>query len=195
MNLFESWEITPQEMEELIQANPSLRGMTFGYVAEYKLRKMWYSDSRFEAVYKPDDHQRSKKGDLAFRYRGQEIKVEVKSLQTMSVRKQEKLIRGKFQCDVSDRRKVRLPNAKFVETTCLVVGAFDLLAVNLFAFGQSWQFAFAKNQDLPRTISTKYPAAEQKYLLATQMEITLPLAPPFEAEPFRLLDEIISQKQ
>ena len=148
MNLFETWEITPQEIEELIRVNPSLRGMTFGYVAEYKLRKLWFSGPRFEAVHKPDDHLRSKKGDLAFLYRGREIKVEVKSLQTNSVRHQENLIRGKFQCDASDRRKVQLPNSKFVETTCLVVGEFDLLAVNLFAFGKGWQFAFAKNQDL-----------------------------------------------
>jgi hypothetical protein len=194
MSLFAEWEITAQELEELIQANPSLRGMTFGYIAEYELRKLWFSDSRFGDLYKPDDHLRSKKGDLAFYYRGREVKVEVKSLQTNSVRREGNLIRGRFQCDASDRRKIELPKSKIVETTCLRVGEFDLLAVNLFVFGNGWQFAFAKNRDLPRTTNTKYTPQEQKYLLATQMEITLPLAPPFEAEPFRFLDEIISHK-
>ncbi|MBI4673225.1 MAG: hypothetical protein HY741_16355 [Chloroflexi bacterium] len=91
--------------------------------------------------------------------------------------------------------KSNCPNSNVVETTCLLVGEFDLIAVNLFAFGNGWKFAFAKNQDLPRTTSTKYSPQDQKYLLATQMEITLPLEPPFEAEPLRLLDEIVSKKK
>lgn len=112
-----------------------------------------------------------------------------------SSRRKDNSLSGKFRCDASDRRKVQLPNSRIVETTCLLVGESDLLAVNLFAFGNGWQFAFAKNQDLARTTSTKYMTDDQNYLLATQMAITLPLQPPFEAEPYRLLDEIISQKQ
>lgn len=194
MSLFQDWEITPSELEELMQANPSLRGMTFGYIAEYKLRKLWFSDARVIESYKPDDHLRSKKGDLAFQYRGREIKVEVKSLQTNSIRRKENLLSGKFQCDASDRRRIKLPNLNIVETTCLVVGEFDLVAVNLFAFNNGWQFAFAKNQDLPRTTSAKYSLQDQPFLLATQMEITLPLQLSFEAAPFRLLDEIVDAR-
>jgi hypothetical protein len=35
-----------------------------GYVAEYKLRKMYFSDPCFKNVHKSDDHDRKKKGDL-----------------------------------------------------------------------------------------------------------------------------------
>lgn len=194
MSLFDEWEISQSELEELLQANPSLRGITFGYIAEYKLRKLWFSDTRISDTYKPDDHVRSQKGDLAFSYRGVKVRIEVKSLQTHSVRRQETRIIGKFQCDASDRRRIQLPNRKMVDTTCLLVGEFDLLAVNLFAFGEGWKFGFAKNKDLPRTTSSKYTPAEQKYLLATLMEISHPLQKPFEAEPYRLLDEIVSEK-
>lgn len=195
MSLFQDWEITQPEIEELIQANPSLRGITFGYIAEYKLRKLWFSDSRVSDLFKPDDRARSKKGDLYFDYRGFQIKIEVKSLQSNSIRKTSEEIVGKFQCDASDRRLIALPNHQSVNTTCLLVGEFDLLAVNLFAFGEGWQFAFAKNNDLPRSTSPKYSSTDQQYLLATQMSITLPLKPPFEPEPFRLLDDIFSEKQ
>jgi hypothetical protein len=41
-------------------------------------------------------------------------------------------------------------------TTNLVVGGFDLLAINLFEFGAEWRFAFAKNRDLPRSTFRKY---------------------------------------
>ncbi len=61
-----------------------------------------------------------------------------------------------FQCDASDKRLVKLPSGQEIETTCLVVGGFDLLAVNIFQFANQWKFAFAKNADLPRTTSRKY---------------------------------------
>jgi hypothetical protein len=74
------------------------------------------------------------------------------------------------------------------------MGILDLLAVNLFEFEQEWRFAFAKNRDLPRSRSSKYTPRQQKYLLATLMEITWPLKPPFQSEPFQLLDEIALEK-
>ena len=81
-----------------------------------------------------------------------------------------------------------------VTTTCLRVGEFDLLAVNLFAFENDWQFAFAKNWDLPRTRYKKYLSEVQAHLLASTMTITLPMNPPFFDEPFHLLDEIVREK-
>jgi hypothetical protein len=102
---------------------------------------------------------------------------------------------GLFQCDASDRRPVTLPNGEEVETTCLVVGGFDLLAVNLFEFGQEWRFAFARNESLPRTTSKKYTPTQQQYLLKSGMPISWPLKPPYETEPFRLLDEIVAEKK
>lgn len=194
MGLFQEWQITPTELEEIIGANPSLRGITFGYVAEYKLRKLWFSDPRISYVSKIDDHSRTKKGDLILFYRQTNVHVEVKSIQTNSIRQRGAHFVARFQCDASDRRRVRLPNGQEIETTCLVVGEFDLLAVNLFAFENRWVFAFARNLDLPRATSPKYTLEQQKFLLATQMEITLPLQPPYEPEPFRLLDEIVQDK-
>lgn len=194
MGVLERWQLTAEELDEIVSANPSLRGFMFGYVSEYKLRKMWFSDERISHLVKYDNHDRSRKGDLSFLYKGAEISVEVKSLQTRSIRKVGDEYIGKFQCDASDRRQVTLPNRRKIETTCLVVGEFDLLAVNLFEFEQRWQFAFAKNTDLPRSRFARYTPQQQRYLLATLMEVTWPLKPPFQPEPFRLLDEIALEK-
>jgi hypothetical protein len=76
----------------------------------------------------------------------------------------------------------------------LLVGGFDLLAVNLFEFGQEWRFAFAKNSDLPRTTSSKYTPEQRKFLLATSVRITWPLQPPFYEDPFTVLDIIAAEK-
>ena len=194
MGVIEQWKVSLEEIDEVVTANPSLRGFLFGYLNEYKLRKMWFTDPRIQDLKKYDNHDRSHKGDLSFHYQSVELRVECKGLQTNSVKKTEEGDVGKFQCDASDRRKVTLPNGRKIETTCLLVGEFDLLAVGIFEFGQEWRFAFAKNQDLPRTRSKKYSEKQRQYLLATTMEITWPLQPPFEAEPFKLIEVLAKEK-
>ncbi|MCI0561569.1 MAG: hypothetical protein MN733_24030, partial [Nitrososphaera sp.] len=144
--------------------------------------------------HKYDDHDRSRPSDLEIYYRGFPITIEVKSLQTASVERSGDRYYGKFQCDASDRRTVRLPNGEAIQTTCLLVGQFDLLAVNLFSFEDEWRFAFVRNVDLPRSRYHRYTPEQRQYLLATLVTVTWPVQPPFEAEPFRLMDEIVFEK-
>ena len=40
----------------------------------------------------------------------------------------------------------------------------------------------------------KYTREQREQILATLMDVTWPLKPPFEPEPFRLLDEIVKEK-
>jgi len=69
------------------------------------------------------------------------------------------------------------------------------VAVSLFPFEHKWRFAFAKNEDLPRTRYSKYTPEQRRYLLAGTMNITWPLQPPFHDEPFSLLDEIARSRK
>lgn len=149
MGLLEKWQITVNEVNEILEERGSLRGILFGYINEYKLRSLWRADPRLTEIRRHDDHDRMKKGDLSIVYKGIPVSVEVKSRQSGSVKYEDGRYTGVFQCDASDRREINLPTGKRVNTTCLQVGEFDLLAVGLFAFGDTWKFAFAKNQDLP----------------------------------------------
>lgn len=187
--------LTPQELTEVIQNNPSLRGFLSGYISEYKLRKFFMSDDRISNVRKYDDHDRSKKSDIVFTYKGVDISVEVKSLQTNSIRKNGDVFTGKTQVDASDKRPVKLPNGKTVSTTCLLVGEFDLLAVNLYSFNNKWDFIFAKNTDLPRSTFKGYTSTQRKYLLATSISVSWPSELPFRNDPFPLLDELVKEKK
>jgi hypothetical protein len=189
--ILDRWDITAGELTEVIDANPSLRGIMLGYLAEVKLRHMWFDRPEVARWHKYDDHDRRKKGDLVIVYKGREFIVEAKSLQTNTIRRKEAIWSGKVQCDASDRRTVQLPNGKKMETTCLLVGEFDLLAVNLFEFQKTWRFAFAKNSDLPRSRYKKYTKAQRNCLLATLIDVTWPPRPPFRDEPFTLLDEML----
>jgi hypothetical protein len=123
------------------------------------------------------------------------IRVECKALQTNSVKQiAPGEWKGTFQCDASDRRTVTFPDGSNLETTCLLVGTFDLLAAGLFMFGKTWRFAFAKNFHLPRSKYKKYTESQQHNLLSASMPITWPLKAPYHAEPFALLDEIAAEK-
>lgn len=184
--------LTPEEVAEIAIQRPSLRGMIMGYAAEYKVRKEWFVRPEIHDLMVPDDHDRTQKFDIGFTYRGVLVRVEVKSLQTASVRKDSAgELRATFQCDASDRRRVTFPSGGTLETTCILMNAFDLLAVGLFAFGNGWKFAFALNSDLPHTTRKLYSDEARANLLATSMPITWPLKPPYAAEPYRLLDEIV----
>jgi hypothetical protein len=190
------WKLTYEDMDELVTDNPSLRGMVLGYAAEVKVRKLWFEDDpRISRLLKYDDHDRTKKGDISFYYRGFEFKVEVKSLQTATVKERVGIKTARYQCDASDRRLVTFPNGETLATACLLVGQFDLIAVNLFAFHGDWVFAFAKNEDLPRSTYRDYTEYQREFLLASLMPITWPLQPPYRDEPFTLLDELVEEKK
>ena len=178
---FGMWNATKEEFNEVLTRNPSIRGMVHGYLAEEKLKAEYFEPSvDITNLHSPDDHDRELKADWIFEYEGEEILCEVKSLQSNSVKNFQTSNgdvewSGKFQCDASDRREVALPNGETLETTCLVVGEFDILAINLFAFGQEWRWAFARNEDLPRTPYTGYTKDVRQHLIKGTMGITWPL--------------------
>lgn len=192
--IFERWDTTPQELTDIVDANPSLRGMMLGYMAERKLRTMWFSDDKVTFATKHDDHDRKRKGDLVITYCEQQFVIEAKSLQTNLVQYNGTKWVGKIQCDASDRREITLPDGSMLNTTCLLVGEFDLVAANLFAFENKWKFAFAKTSDLPRSTYKKYTPDQRKYLISSLIPVTLPTEPPFYGNPFSLLDELIEER-
>ena len=54
-SILERWDITLEELTEVVDRNPSLRGMILGYLAELKLERLWLSGDRFSGVIEHDD--------------------------------------------------------------------------------------------------------------------------------------------
>lgn len=194
MGIIEDWNLTTADLDAILAERPSARGMLVGFVAEYKLQRGVLTDSRIHKLRRYDDHDRSRPADFSLEYKGQEITVEVKSLQTKSVKQTPSGFEGRCQVDASDKRQVTLPDGSNLDTTCLLTGKFDLLAVNLYEFRQKWEYAFIRNQDLPRSRHQKYTEFQRKHLLATTVRINWPLSKPFSADPFKLLDDIVRDR-
>jgi hypothetical protein len=195
-SLLDRWKISEQELTIIVDENPSLRGFLLGYVGEYKLRGLLLANPQVTSLMKPDDHDRRKgsKNDIIIEYRSRLFTVEVKSLQTNSIRLLADGTQvGKVQVDASDRRMVTLSDGTKLATTCLLCGEFDLLAMNLFQFRQKWDFAFILNRHLPKSTSKKYTETQRQDLLATIVSVTWPVSPPYSLNPFHLLDALIDE--
>lgn len=193
-NILERWEITAEELTDAIDSNPSLRGMMLGYIAEVKLHEILVANPLVTDLLKDDDHNRKKKGDRRIIYQGYEFIIESKSLQTAKCKK---LVDGTFtggaQVDGSDRRTVAFEDGTTIETTNLLAGEFDVLAVNIYAFEDKWRFVYALNRDLPRSKYRKYSPVQQQALLATMVPVTWPPTGIFTDNLFELLDRLIAE--
>lgn len=195
MSILDEWGLTPDKLTELLDGNPSLRGMLLGYVAEHKLREIITSFPEVSFTTKFDDHNRKKKGDLYVVYHGKAFDVESKSLQTNTVAfdDENNCWTGKTQVDASDRRIVTLPNGDKLNTTLLLRGEFDVLAVNCYAFENEWHFVFARNKDLPCSNFKKYSEQAREALIASLIPVTWPPKAPFYTDLRKLLDEMIEE--
>lgn len=193
--ILDRWDLTHDEFTHLIDTNPSLRGVTLGYIAEWKFHQMFLTHPEVSEARKDDDHDRRRKGDRRFTYRRHEFIVEVKSLQTNLVRRlPDGTCTGRSQVDASDRRKVTFKDGSTLETTCLLRGEFDVLAVNCYAFNGRWEFAFALNRDLPSNTFRKYNEAQKAALLPSLIPVTWPVQTPFTTDPFVLLDRLVAER-
>jgi hypothetical protein len=199
MSLTTDWGLTIDELEEMMAENPSLRSVVSGYTAERRLKTSLLANQLVQELSKQNDHDRTKKGDLAFTYQSTKILLEAKSLQSASVRTlDDGTLIATAQCDASDKRVVTFDDGSSVATTCLKVGEFDVLAVCLFQFTGRWEFAYALNEDLPRVAGKRAPAKnytqyQRDHLLSTTVKLTYPLAAPFTADPFELFGRLVER--
>lgn len=194
-SILSRWGILENDLTELIDQNPSLRGILLGYVAEKKFHDAFLNHPHISHKGKDDDHNRKLKGDRRIVYRDIPLTIEVKSLQTNLVKRLgEDAWIGKSQVDASDSREVAFPDGSRLKTTCLLRNEFDILAVNCFAFGEKWRFAFALNEDLPQNTFKKYSDYQRKYLLPTLIPVEWPLKPPFVSDPLLLFEKVITRK-
>ena len=118
----------------------------------------------------------------------EETSSEVKSIQTNSVKNLGNQWTGRAQVDASDSRDVVFPDGTSLKTTCLLRGQFDVLAINCFAFGGQWRFAFALNSELPANTYRRYTEYQRQHLLPTLITVDWPLRPPFKEDPNELLE-------
>jgi hypothetical protein len=180
----------PAVLQQILRETPSARGMVYGNFAEAMFaEQLVHLGVPVTDQSRDDDHAKTK-SDRTFKYSGRTYTVQVKSLQTESLRQlRDGTYGAKIQCDASDKRPITLPNGNTISTTCYQAGEFDVLAVPLQPFVGKWDFAFRTNASLPRSNFRGYSASDRRFLLATRVPITWPLGPEWTRDLFGLLGE------
>jgi hypothetical protein len=180
----------PDYLIEVLRDRPSVRGMVYGFLAEIQLGHWLHASGIPLETHTVDDDHAKTKSDRTVPYNGRRYTIQVKSMQTNSIRESSPgIFKAGVQCDGSDRREVTLPNGNRVLTTNYVAGEFMILATALHPFTGSWDFAFRLNSTLERTTSRKYSEEDRQYLLKTMVRITWPLEEPWTTDLLGLLDD------
>jgi len=66
-DLLRAWDITAEELSEITAENPSMRGLVFGFVVEYKLKKMWLGRPEIQNLTRPRSHDARRSAPSALR--------------------------------------------------------------------------------------------------------------------------------
>jgi hypothetical protein len=203
------WKLDPEEFNRIIHQNSNALSAIYGYVAEERLREMFLEeDDRVENIRSPEDQDSTDKGDWAFDWRGEPMKIEVKSLQTHTIKRvdstqttfdggDEQAIEweaGFHLKGTSDQRKVEY-NGETFDTTLMNVADtdVDIMAVNLYRIEDEWRFAFLRVEDLPRS-KGNYPEGLREQLARSQIKLTIPLQDPFTDDLYGLMDEVLRDR-
>lgn len=204
-----NWKLDPDEFNRIIDKNSNALSAIYGYVAEERLREAFLEDDdRVTGLRSPEDQNSADKGDWAFNWRGQPMKIEVKSLQTHTIKSidsnQSKLTEdGNEQIQyeagfhlkgTSDQRTIT-HNGEQYNTTLMDLENtdVDIMAVNLYKIKDEWDFAFLKVEDLPRSKGSNYPESLRQKLARSQIKLTIPLQQPFTKDLYELMDDIIKK--
>lgn len=139
--------VSIQDLAELADINPSLRGYLHGYLAEMFLQRQLLEIEGVTSVEKIPDRAKLK-GDFKVVYLGKTITIEVKSLSSRSIK--EDLLNGGWTGSVGLKRTdAELVTSDGERTCCLTKGEFDILAICNFSLTRDWDFQFIANKYLP----------------------------------------------
>lgn len=205
------WKLDPEEFNRIIHKNSNALSAIYGYVAEERLREeSLENDDRVTNIRSPADQDSADKGDWAFQWKGEPMKIEVKSLQTHTIEEvdsnQTKLTddgqepiqykAGFHLKGTSDQRKITHEGKEYNTTLMNVEDTdVDIMAVNLYKIKDEWDFAFLKVEDLPRSKGSSYPDSLRQKLARSQIKLTIPLQDPFTKDLYGLMDEILEERE
>ena len=153
---------TLDDIEYLINLNPSMRGYVQGYLAELMLTRQIANMAGVTAVTKIPDRA-DRKGDLEVIYLGVPITIECKSILSNTVVQDE--LNDSWSGIVTIKNngwREHVVKGESHRISSLQKGGFDILALSCYAVDGEWTFQFIEEKylpehhSLPGFISTKF---------------------------------------
>lgn len=183
-------EFTPEELDEVISGNPSLRGFLQGYLAEVALKKQLLQLPEVHSVEKIPD-QSAEKGDLRVRFKDMLLTIEVKSIGTNTV-KQDVLYdswQGTVAVRSSDKKELEVDGIGRIRTSSIPRGGFDILAISCYAVSSTWEFLFMDNDNIP------YRDLKTPNLLKSSFTVNPETTPYLHSDLLKILQIVYEKKK
>lgn len=179
--------VTLEEIESLLNENSSLRGYVQGFVAERRLAQMLRELPGIELVEKIPDAS-EEKGDLRITYKGEVIRLELKSLASDSIRHDclNETWQGKVRSKATDKRDVEIEGVGVIRTSCLVKGEFDVLGICCLPVDGTWSYLFMEELYLPETSPN---------LIQTSFVLNPATTAGVQANPLIVFDSVLTKRR
>ena len=139
---------TLEDLQLLVNENPSLRGYIQGYLGELMLRRLLLHHGL--EVTKIKDHSVDK-GDFLVQGLDAPVTIEVKSLSSGSRRQLplDESWEARVLCKNTDKRVHDVPGLGEVHSCHVPKGVFDILAICTYPITGTWDFLFIESRFLP----------------------------------------------
>jgi hypothetical protein len=182
-------EFTFGEIEKVLADNPALRGFIQGYLAELALMKRLAIITGIKDVQKIPDKD-IRKGDILFRYKGTDLTIEVKSVRSGSVKEDvlHETWEGTVGCKSSDKKEQLTSEGILVNTSSIMRGTFDILAISTYTVEGTWDYVYMENKHLPSISHGDHN------IIKTSFKINPLLTPLLESDLVKVLESARADK-
>lgn len=193
LDLYTYLQMPHEVLSKMVMAHPSLLGIVQGYAAEYFLKIDLLKNPHVSSVEKEKDSDRSKRWDLSTIYKDKLISIELKSL-AKDPEVGDGHWQGKVSFKSSDKKEVEFPDESTFDTTLLIKGQFDILAISCFSLMEGWFFLYALNSELPMSTSDKLSEYQRQHLLANPIKLDSRNLGPFTRDFNDVCDRLLKLK-
>lgn len=157
MSFLEHLDMSLEEFTLLVDQNSSLKGACLGYAAEHHVRKLLEGNPDVESVTKMRDSDRQHRYDFLVKYRGADIRVEMKCASKD----------GSVNTRFHDSRFIQTEDGG-VRVTDKERGLFDILGMCMFNTSGDFSFKFVREVDIPHSCNKNLPEyLRSNFLLGT----------------------------
>lgn len=207
MLITERYQLNIQELSEIIDLYRPLQASFDGHAGEYVfVRDYVKTCPRITNHHKPDNQDRTEKGDLTVMFEDVSVKIELKTILTGNrVQKYRNPVqisnaqgthwRARFKTRTSAYKTIKFSDGSEVNTLCVPRNQVDVFGICVRPITGRWEYMYCLTSDLPSNISSALTPLQQKELLRAEITVHWPPVDPWTDCLETVLERAVAQKK
>lgn len=207
MLVTERYNLTLNEISEIVDMYRPLRASFDGHVSEFIFVKQYIKTcSRITEFHKPDNQDRSEKGDVTVVFDGVSLKIELKTILSgnrKTLKRNPHQVntvegsywRGRFKTRTSSYKTITFSDGSQLNTLCVPRKQVDVFGVCVRPMTGKWEYMYCTTTDLPGTENKEFTPLQQQELLKPEMYVQWPPVFPWTDSLESALERAAAQKK